>query len=151
MARPRWRFNTAYRINPRLQAGFEYNPVVGEILPTVNWVLQTEAETTPMISFGTSSDRIGTPEGNHAYYVSMAKSLHGLRAAPYVSMSYSEFKRGFEFPFGVNFSLAPQWDLLSMNDGRHTHLLLTYKQENYNVTLMLAWMKRPGLSIGWAW
>jgi hypothetical protein len=151
IARPRWRFNVAYRLTPRLQAGLEYNPVVGEILPTANWILQPETDTVPLITLGTSSDRIGTPKGKQTYYVSFAKSWQQVPFAPYVSISYSEFKRGLEFPFGVNIKLAHPWDLLPMNDGRHTHLLLTYKQANYNVTLMLNWMKHPGISIGWAW
>jgi len=148
--RPRWRFNAAFRLTPRLQVGLEYNPVVNEILPTANWILQPETESLPLITLGTSSDRIGTPEGNHAFYVSFAKSREGVPIAPYVSVSYSEFKRGLEFPFGANIRLAHQWDLLPMNDGRHTHLLLTYKQAGYNVTFMLNWMKLPGISVGWA-
>jgi hypothetical protein len=148
--RPRWRFNAAYRLSSRLQAGLEYNPVVGEVLPTTNWILQPETETAPLITLGTSSDRIGTPEGYLSYYVSFAKSWQRVPVAPYLSVSYSEFKRGLEFPFGANIRLARQWDFLAMNDGRHSHLLLTYKQANYNVTLMLNWMKLPGISIGWA-
>lgn len=97
-----------------------------------------------MVSVGTSSDRIGTPEGTRAYYVTLAKGYG--RVAPYLSVNYSEFEDGVNFPFGVNVGLAPTWDALFMNDGRKSHLLLTYKQPGYSVTLMSIWLKRPGIS-----
>ena len=145
--RPRWRINAAARVTPRLSLGIEYNPVVNEINPTGNWLAHLETDKLPMVSFGTSSDRIGTPEGNQAYFVTFAKGFG--RIAPYVSVNYSEFERGFNFPFGVNIGLHPTWDLLAMHDGRKTHLLLTYKTPNYNVSLMWIWLERPGVSISW--
>lgn len=145
--RPRWRFNVGYRLTPRLQVGLEYNPVVGEALFAGNWIAHVETDRMPMINFGTSSDRIGTPEGNRAYFVTFAKSLPRLRAAPYVSVSYSEYEKALLFPFGVNVALSREFDLLPMYDGRHSHLLLTYKQSSYSVTLMWAWLKRPGISV----
>lgn len=143
--RPRWRVNAAARVTPRLSLGLEWNPVVKEVSPTFNWIASLETEKHPMVSFGTSSDRIGTPEGNQAYFVTFAKGFG--KFAPYVSVNYSEFEQGFNFPFGVNIWLHPNWDLLPMHDGRRTHLLLTYKQPNYNISLMMIWMKRPGISV----
>src|SRR5262245_33011836 len=103
--RPRWRVNAAIRVTPRLSLGVEYNPVVGELLPTGNWIANMESEKWPMVSFGTSSDRIGTPEGNSAYFVTFAKSYGNV--APYLSVNYSEYESGFNFPFGANFQLSP--------------------------------------------
>lgn len=145
--RPRWRFNVAWRATPRLSIGLEYNPVVAEVLPTANWIAHVETEQIPLISLGTSSDRIGTAEGKHAYYITFAKSMG--KVAPYVAINYSESDRRLTFPCGINLSLAPQWDLLGMFDGKRTHLLLTYKVGSFNVTGMLIWMKTPGISIGW--
>lgn len=151
MQRPRWRFNAAYRVTPRLSLGLEFNPVVKEVLPTLNWIISAESEKSPMVSFGTSSDRIFTPEGNRAYYVSFAKSIPGARIAPYVSLNYSEFERGFNVPFGINWGIDHTVDLLAMCDGRKFHLLLTLKQPSSNLSLMLIDLKRPrfGVSIGW--
>lgn len=149
--RPRWRFNAAYRLTPRVNVGIEYNPVVEELNPTVNWIVSPEGRNHPMVSFGTSSDRIFTPEGNQAYYVTFAKGVPGTKLAPYVSVNYSEFESGFNFPFGINIGLADTIDLLPMNDGRKSHLLLTFKQPKSNVTLMAVDLKRPrfGISFGW--
>ena len=148
--RPRWRFNTAYRVTPRFQLGLEFNPVVSEVVPTANWILNRESAKSPLINLGTSSDRIGTREGTQAYYLTFAKGIHALRVAPYFSVNYSGADRKFNFPFGVNIALGTQWDLLPMNDGRRTHLLLTYKERNWNVSLMAIYLKHPGISLGFA-
>jgi len=146
--RPRWRLNAAYRVAPRLSLGVEYNPAAGEFSPTGNWIAHPETDRWPLVTVGTSSDRIFTPRDNQAYYVTFAKSLPGGRAAPYVGASYSEFEDGLIFPFGLNFALAPSWDALAMHDGRNTHVLLTYKMEEANVTLMLLRMRALGFSFG---
>lgn len=138
-------------MTPRLSLGLEYNLAVGEISPTGNWIITPETARTPMVSLGTSSDRIFTPSGNQAYYVSFAKSIPGLPVAPYASVNYSEFEQGFNFPFGVNWSMTHTMDLLAMNDGRKFHLLLTFKQPSASLTFMLIDLKRPriGVSLGW--
>lgn len=102
-----------------------------------------------MISFGTSSDRIGTPPPNKAYFVTFAKSIPNRPLAPYVSINYSETDQRLNFPFGMNIGLNPQWDLLPMNDGRHSHLLLTWKGKDMSASLIWAWFKRPGVSVSW--
>lgn len=150
VARPRWRFNAAYRVNPRLSVGLEFNPAVSEVLPTLNWIVSTETDRAPLVSFGTSSDRIFTPEGNRAYYVTFAKGILGTPLSPYVSINYSEFEDGFNFPFGVNVGLSPKWDFLPMHDGRRFHVLLNYKMERSNLSFMLIDLARPrpGISYG---
>lgn len=131
--------------------GLESNPAVGEVLPTLNWILAPGGHNRPLVSFGTSSDRIFTPEGNRAYYVSVAQGIEGTQLAPYVSVNYSEFENGLNFPFGVNIGLSDEVGLLPMHDGRKTHLLLTFKQPSANVTIMAVDLGRLrwGVSIGW--
>lgn len=109
-----------------------------------------ETEKSPTLSFGTSSDRIFSPEGKRAYYATVAKGLPGGRIAPYVSVSYSEWEKRLLFPFGANVMLDKRWDFMPMHDGRNTHLLLTYKLPASNVTLMLVKMRFPGISYGWS-
>lgn len=128
----------------------EYNPVVSELVPTANWTLATETTRSPLLSFGTSSDRIGSPEGTHAYYLTLGKGFPRQHIAPYFSLNYSETSRAINYPFGVNIALAKQWDLLPMNDGRRTHLLLTYKQNNSNISLIAVYMRHIGVSVGFS-
>jgi len=132
----------------RVQVGLEYNPVVSEVMPTANWIIATETLRSPLISLGTSSDRIGSPVGTHAYYLTVAKGFPRQHIAPYLSVNYSETNHAINYPFGINFALCSQWDLLAMNDGRRSHLLLTYKQKNYNISLIAVYMRHTGISIG---
>ncbi len=148
--RPRWRINTAYRVTTRLQVGLEFNLAVGEVTPTANWTLSPQTVRWPLVNLGTSSDRIGTPEGKQAYYLTFAKGVSALRSAPYFSINYSETDKKFNFPFGVNVSLAPHWDFLPLYDGNRTHLLLTYKERDWNVSLIAIYLRRPGVSVGFA-
>ena len=50
-------------------------------------------------------------------------------------------------PFGMNVQLTKDWALLPMNDGRKSHLMLTYSQPKFSVSLMYIWFKHPGISI----
>ena len=136
-----------YRVTPRLQAGLEYNPAASEVGFIGNYTLTPETAKWPMISLGTSSDRIGTPKGPHAYYATFAKGIPALKIAPYISVNYSEHDRQLNFPFGANIQLTKELSLMPMHDGRKSHLLLTYSQEKYNVSLMWVWFKHPGISL----
>ncbi len=138
------------RITSRLQVGVEWNPGANEVGPVANWIMTPETEKWPMVSLGTSSDRIFSPPGFQSYYLTFGKSIPGLPVAPYVSLFYSEWERKMIFPFGVNIALTPAWDFLPMNDGRNTHLLLTHKFQKSNISLMLIKMRHPGLSLGFS-
>jgi hypothetical protein len=109
-------------------------------------MIQSETETKPMINLGTSSDRIGTPKGPHAYYVTFAKGLPDYKLGPYFSVNYSEFDQQINFPFGVNYGIQPGLTSLFMNDGRKSHLLVTYSKEDWSTSLMWIWFKHPGIS-----
>ena len=91
--RATWRNTLAYRLFPRLTVGVEYNPLDGDVGPLVNFVAVTETEKRPALILGTSSDRIGTPEGR-SFYATFSKDLTestGLPIAPYVGYSYGQF------------------------------------------------------------
>lgn len=138
----------AYQVDPRLQLGLEYNPAVGEIGPTVNWLLSPETARSPLVSFGTSSDRIGTPRDQRAYYVTFAKRLDET-FAPYVSLNYSEYDDRLNVPFGANIFIGDRWVLLPMFDGRKSHLLLTYRERSTSVSLIWVWYRHPGIAVSW--
>lgn len=148
--RPRYRINLFHRFTPRFQAGVEANPGAREVGPVANWILTPETERYPMVSLGTSSDRIFSPPGTQSYYVAFAKGFPRYRVAPYVSLFYSEWEDTVIFPFGANVSLSERWDLMPMNDGRNTHVLLTHKWEKANLSAMLVKMRYPGISFGFS-
>ncbi len=100
--RPRWRTTLMYRLDPRVQVGVEGNIAAEEVGPLLNWIASPETEKTPLVTFGTSSDRIFSPKGQQAYYLTVAKGLHGTRLAPYVGVSWSTWEDRMLFPVGVS-------------------------------------------------
>jgi hypothetical protein len=132
---------------PTVQLGLEYNIVAGEVTPLATWFLVTETESRPAVFLGTSSDRIGSPEGTQAYFLTAAKYVPRLRASPYVSLNYSEWDDGFNVPFGVNVELGRGLSLQPMYDGERTHLLGTWATERTTVTLIWAWLEQAGAAV----
>ena len=66
-----------------------------------------------------------------------------------MTVAYSGSDKGFVFPFGASVSVSPLWTATAMNDGRKSHVLVTYSQEDYFVQAGLIWLKRPAVTIGW--
>lgn len=147
LERPRWRATANLRVIPTLQLGVEVNPVAGEVGPLVTWFLLTEGERRPAVFLGTSSDRIGSPEGTQAYYLTGAKYLPPLRMSPYVSLNYSEWDKGWNVPFGANIELGRGFSLQPMYDGDRTHLLCSFATSRYSATLVWAWLERAGVAV----
>ena len=114
--RARWRGTATYRVIPSLQLGLEFNLVVEEVGPLVTWFLTTETDTRPAVFLGTSSDRIGSPEGKQAYFLTVAKRAAWVPVSAYVALNYSEWDERFNVPFGLtgwigqNFSVQPMFD-----------------------------------------
>ena len=136
-----------YRVIPRLQLGVEYNPAANEVGPLATWFLLTETERRPAVFFGTSSDRIGSPEGTQSYYVTGAKYLPFLHVSPYVSLNYSEWDTGWNVPCGANVEMGRGFSLQPMYDGHRTHLLGTYATQRFSATLIWAWLERAGVAV----
>ena len=145
--RPRWRSTAGYRVFPTLQLGVEYNPVVGEVGPLATWFILTEGERHPAVFLGTSSDRIGSPEGTQSYYLTAAMHVPTLRASPYASLNYSEWDEGWNLPFGAHVDLGHGLSATPMFDGHRTHLLGTYATERFSATLLWAWLERAGAAV----
>ena len=136
-----------YRLRPTLQLGVEFNPVVGEVGPLATLFVLTETESRPAVFLGTSSDRIGSPEGTQAYYATVAKYLPALHLSPYASLNYSEWDAGWNFPFGANVEVVPRVTVQPMYDGHRTHLLATYAGDHYSVTAIYAWLESAGVAV----
>jgi hypothetical protein len=144
--RPRWRSTASYRILPTLQIGVEYNIAAVEISPSATWFLLTEQGRRPAAFMGTSSDRIGSPEGTQAYYLTVAKNLDPVPVSAYGTVNYSEWDKGWNYPFGANIEIIPRVTIQPMYDGHRTHLLGTYAAERFSVTLIWAWLENAGIA-----
>lgn len=139
-----------HQLSRNLKIGVEWNQRANEVGFVANWRALSESERRPAIVFGTSSDRIGTPEGQ-SYFVTMSKSLHhetGLPIAPYVGASYSGYEDRILVPFGLNVALGNHWSALLINDGVHTHLSTTYAWNRFAVTLLAIERKDVGVTVG---
>lgn len=147
LERPRWRATANVRAIPTLQLGVEFNPVAGEVGPLATWFVLTEEERRPAVFLGTSSDRIGSPEGTQAYYVTTAKYVPRVRTSPYVSLNYSEWDEDWNVPFGANVELGGGFSVQPMYDGHRTHVLASYAMQRYSATLIWAWLERAGVAV----
>jgi hypothetical protein len=137
-----------YRLTQDLQLGIEYNPLADEVGPLVNYRAIHEKGLRPALSFGTSSDRIGTPHGR-AYYATLSKDLEPYVKLPvsvYFSALYGTFDEEFVYPFGVNIRFARGWTFTPQFDGHASHGLVTYSWDRYSVTGMLVRWRHPGIA-----
>lgn len=138
------------QLHPDLKVGVEWNVRADEVGVVANWRALSETRQRPAVIFGTSSDRIGTPEGQ-AYFVTISKNLHhalGLPIAPYVGASYSEYEDRVIHPFGLSVTLGQNWSGMISNDGVHTHLSATYGWRRYVVTLLAVRIEDLGITVG---
>jgi len=102
LERPRWRMTLNYQLLKRLQLGLEYNPAASEVSPLFNLFLFTETDIRPALFLGTSSDRIGSPAGKQAYFITAAKRVPYVPLSVYATMNYSEWDEAFNYPFGAS-------------------------------------------------
>jgi len=147
LERPRWRSTATFAPVPTLQVGVEYNPMAGEAGPLLTWFLATETERRPAVFLGTSSDRIGSPAGEQAYFLTVAKYIPALRVAPYASLNYSEWDDGWNVPFGAGIELGGGFALRPMYDGNETHLMGSFATDRFSVSLMWVWLERAGAAV----
>lgn len=117
-----------------------------ELGPLVTWYVLTETNTRPALFLGTSSDRIGSPPGTQSYYLTLAKHIPRTPLAPYVSLNYSEWDDGFNFPFGANLTLQKNFSLRPMFDGKRSHLMLTHYYRQWSFTALYVWFEKIGVA-----
>ena len=145
--RARWRSTANLRVLPSLQVGVEFNAQAEEVGPLVTWFLLTETHRRPALFLGTSSDRIGSPPGEQAYYVTMTKHAPWLPVSAYASLNYSEWDEGLNVPFGATLGIGRGFSVQSMYDGDRTHLLLNYAAPRVTASLLWIWLERPGVAV----
>jgi|TARA_B110000495_G_C22964418_1_gene565521 hypothetical protein len=146
LQRPQWRFTANYRVHHRLQIGLELNPKAEEVGPLFTFFLLTESETMPALFIGTSSDRIGSPAGEQAYFATASKYIPALHASIYGSLNYSEWDSGFNVPLGFGMELGKGFSVRPMYDGDRSHLMLNYFTTQFGISLMYVWLETPGVS-----
>lgn len=147
--RAKWRNTLTYRLHSRLTVGVEVNPLAKDVSPLVNWLVVTEGESRPAVMLGTSSDRIGTPEGQ-SFYVTVSKSLKretGLPVAPYAGLAYGTYEDRLLAIGGLNINFTERLSSLVIFDGVKVHPTLSYALGSRHVlSFLLAEGKKAGVS-----
>jgi len=114
---------------PRLSLGVEHNPRSSDTNPLANWVAVTETTRRPAVIFGTSSDRIGTPDGQ-AYFVTVSKDLGsviGWPLAPYVGASHGTFDDRTRAIGGLRARFGRGWSSTVIYDGEEVHPTVDFR------------------------
>jgi hypothetical protein len=136
-------------LHRRLSIGIEANPGVQEVGPLATLFLITETHRRPSLSLGTSSDRIGSPEGTTSVFLTAAKHIPRTPLSPYVSLNWSEWDDGLNVPFGASLTLTESWILRPMYDGQRTHLMASYVRGPFTVTGLWVWLERGGVAVSY--
>ena len=146
------RTTLTYRFHPRLTAGVEVNPRAdeagGRVSPLLNWLVLPETERRPALILGTSSDRIGTPDGQ-SFYATFSKNLKretALPIAPYAGVSYGTYEHRWLPLAGLNVYFTKKFSSLVIYDGVRVHPMLNYTHGRRNFSFLLAFANKPGFS-----
>lgn len=149
--RAQLRTTLTYRFNRRLTAGIEYNPrgetARARLSPLANLLVMTETASRPALIVGTSSDRIGTRDGQ-SFYATLSKDLQaatGLPIAPYAGLAYSTFQDRVLGLGGLNIRFTRNFSGLAMFDGVHVHPLLFYQYKRSQFLFILVRGRTPGV------
>lgn len=141
-----------YRFHPRLTAGIEVNPraekASAKANPLANLLVLTESARRPALIIGTSSDRIGTSDGQ-SFYATLSKNLQeltGLPFAPYAGVAYSTHEDRLLGVGGLNVYFSKNLSALVIFDGVRVHPLLNYTRDRHTFSFILANGKLPGAS-----
>ena len=113
-----------------------------------NWLAVKETENRPALILGTSSDRIGTPEGQ-SFYATLSKKLKretGLPIAPYAGVAYSTYEHRWLPLAGLNVYFTKKLSSLVIYDGVRVHPMLNYTHGRHNFSFLLAFANKPGFS-----
>lgn len=146
--RATWRNTLTYQIHPRIRLGVEYNPLADDVGALANVLVLPEQGHRPAILLGTSSDRIGTPEGR-AFFGTLSKDLRnetGLPLAPYAGASFGTFDDRWRPITGLKLDFTDRLDSTILFDGVKFHPTLNYTSGRHAFGLILVRGRHPGLS-----
>ena len=137
-----------YRIVPRFSLGIEYNPLADEVVPLANVVAVTERVYRPAVIFGTSSDRIGTPDGQ-AYFATVSKDLEsvsGWKLAPYIGVAYGTFDDELRGIGGIRWRLPRDFTVGGIYDGDELHLVGEYRFRKHVFSVLWIALEKLGVA-----
>ncbi len=145
------RTTLTYRFHARFTAGIEYNPrgetTSARVGPLANFLVMTETARRPALIVGTSSDRIGTRDGQ-SVYATLSKSLKretGFPIAPYAGVAYSGFEDRLLGIGGLNIHFTKNISGLAMFDGVHLHPMVFYRRDRHQFLFILVRGRTPGV------
>lgn len=151
LERARWRNTLMWHPHHRVSLGVEYNPLADDVHPLANLTLWQETETRPAVILGTSSDRIGTPDGQ-AYYFTVSKDIEqwtGLPIAPYAGVSYGTWDDEAVFVGGINWRITDRVSSMLIFDGHKLHPTVTWTKGKWSIGAILAFGKQPGMMVNY--
>ena len=131
MDRARLRLVGAWRATRRLSLALEYNPGEDELLPNFNFSPSLPSEHLPGIGVvtGTSSDRIGTPEGRAWFAsVSLDPQAWGLDVplSGYTGVSYGSWANDTRMFGGLRWTVTERISAGLQHDGEQLHAVASY-------------------------
>ena len=110
----------------------------------------TETDICPRLFLGTSSDRIGSPAGEQAYFLTATKRLPYIPLSVYGTVNYSEWDDELNFPFGASVDFGKGFSVRGMYDGKEPHLMFNYFYRQHGVSLMYVWFETFGFAMSTA-
>jgi len=137
-----------YSGDPRVELGIEFNPKAEQVSPLANVRVLNETASRPAVMVGTSSDRIGTPEGQ-SIYATVSKDLSrelGVPIGPYVGVAYGTFEDRARLIGGANISFGRGISSLLIFDGVHFHPTFSYHRGRHGASVLFARSKDIGIS-----
>jgi hypothetical protein len=150
--RAKLRTTIHYRFHPRIQVGLEWNPLAEEFAPLANIHLLSESTYTPAVIFNTSTDRIGTPDGQ-SFTLTLSKDLQqqfGSPVAPYVGVAYGTYEDKARIIGGIYMRYTDGWSSTILFDGVKVHPLLTYSYDQHSLSMIFVKLKTFGVSYSFA-
>lgn len=117
----------AYRAHTRLSLAAEWNPGESELLPNFNFAPSLPGEHLPGVGLmvGTSSDRIGTPDGRAWFSAAtLDPKAWGWEDSPltgYLGASYGEWANDTRAIGGLTWSLRDHLSAGLQHDGENIH------------------------------
>jgi hypothetical protein len=123
--RARTRINLAWRASPRWSLAAEYNPGADEFLPNFNFSPVLPGELLPGVGVivGTSSDRIGTPDGR-AWFATASldpSTWTGLPINGYLGASYGTYANDVRAIGGATWWINDRFSAGFIHDGENLH------------------------------
>ena len=144
--RAKWRNTLTYQVNSRLSVGIEYNPLAGKVSPLANFVLVKETAKRPALILGTSSDRIGTTEGQ-SFYGTFSKNFKketGLPISPYFGLTYGTSDKRLRPIGGLNVSFPRNISSTLLFDGVKVHPIVNYGRGRHQFIFIMVAGRDPG-------